>query len=325
MSENKKSFPPPVPKRKPQGFRSKSGEGSSMQRMISIDYVSDRPEANPSSPSFDQTTVKPPLSDPLNPPRSTLYPQQPNLTPSIPHPINQVSSSMFVVNQGRKIEPTANQSAGEGASTANGPLLLGANLQTNRLSAYFSASESGRAYTDSDFQKISNLLKDTGRLTWSTVPRIYTVLRLIGQLQIIDTFIDQGITDIWFPFSTFSLPNALGSALHPQFLDVQKRVLTKSIDLEKDGGRKHASFGRDEALPFKVEKELGGGRFSQVHKITSMISKREFARKQFRRGAGLRNAAEIKSFMVELQVLKKIHHHHCVELVSCLFLQKDCY
>jgi len=114
-------------------------------------------------------------------------------------------------------------------------------------------------------------------------------------------FIDQGITDIWFPFSTFSLPNALSSTLHPQFLDVQKRVLTKSIDLEKDGGRKHASFSSDEALPFKVEKELGAGRFSHVHKITSTISKREFAQKQFRRGAGLRNAAEIKNFMMELQ------------------------
>jgi hypothetical protein len=141
-----------------------------MQRMFSMDMMPDRPEANLSPPSFNQTTVKPQLSDPLNPPRSTLYPQQPNLTPSIPHPINQVSSSMFAANQGPKIEPISNQSAGERASTANGPLLLGANLQTNRLSAYFSASESGRAYTDSDFQKISNLLKDTGRLTWSNVP-----------------------------------------------------------------------------------------------------------------------------------------------------------
>jgi hypothetical protein len=103
MSENKKLFPPPVPKRKPQGFRSKSGEGSSMLRMTSMDIVSDNPEANPSSPSFDQTTVKPPLSNPLNPPRSTLYSQQPNLTPSIPNPINQVSSSMFAVNQGPKL------------------------------------------------------------------------------------------------------------------------------------------------------------------------------------------------------------------------------
>ena len=124
MSENKKSFPPPVPKRKPQGFRSKSGEGSSMQRMISMDMVSDRPEANLSPPSFDQTTVKPPLSDPFNPPRSILYPQQPNLTPSIPHPINQFSTSMFAVNQGSKLEPTTNQSAGERASTAIGSLLL---------------------------------------------------------------------------------------------------------------------------------------------------------------------------------------------------------
>jgi hypothetical protein len=110
MSENKKSFPPPVPKRKPEGFRSKSGEGSSMQRMSSMYIASDRPETNPyrraenpSSPSRDQTTVKPPPSGPLNPLRSFLYPQQPRLTPSKPHPINQDPSSLFTINQGPKL------------------------------------------------------------------------------------------------------------------------------------------------------------------------------------------------------------------------------
>jgi hypothetical protein len=141
------------------------------------------------------------------------------------------------------------------------------------------------------------------------------VLRIIGQLQIIDKFLYQGITDIWFPFSSATLPKALSSTLHAQFLDTQETVLTKGLNLEKDENRKHAHFGRDEVLPFKVEDGLGGGRFSQVHRIRSLISKREYARKRFRRGIGLRNEAEIKSFKVELQILKKVHHHHCVELV----------
>lgn len=187
--------------------------------------------------------------------------------------------------------------------------------KSTRLSDYF-VGDASKAYSDVEFQHISVLLKDSGRDSWSNVPRIYTVLRTIGQLQVIDAFLDQGITDIWFPFSTSSLPRALSSTLHPQFFDVQNGVLTKGLDLETNSSRKHAHFGKTEVLPFKVEKELGGGRFSQVHRITSSISKREYARKQFRRGAGTRNAAEIKSFKVELQVLKKIHHHHCVELVS---------
>jgi hypothetical protein len=195
-------------------------------------------------------------------------------------------------------------------------------LRARKSQSYFAAGDTTRVYTDFDFQEIFDLLRDGGRDPWSMVPRIYAVLRIIGQLQIIDSFIDQGITDIWFPFSTSSLPKILGSTLHPQFLEVQKGVLTKGLDLERDDDRRHAHFGREEILPFKVDKELGGGRFSQVHKITSTITRREFARKQFRRGVGLRNAAEIKSFKVEIQVLKKIHHHHCVELVSFSFFHQ---
>jgi serine/threonine protein kinase len=107
--------------------------------------------------------------------------------------------------------------------------------------------------------------------------------------------------------------------MQTQFLDVQTVVLTKGLDLEKDERKRHIHFSRDETMPFEVGAELGGGRFSQVHKITSSISKQEYARKKFRRGVGFRNESEIKSFKVELQVLKKIHHHHCVELVRNAF------
>ena len=194
-----------------------------------------------------------------------------------------------------------------------------AKSQSDSLGAFFSTTDPRKNYNDSDLQKISSLLKESGRFSWSEVPRIYVVLRSIGQLQIIDQFLDQGITDIWFPFSSATLPNILSSSLHDQFINTQTAVLTKGLDLEKDEKRKHAHFGRDEVLPFKVEDELGRGRFSQVHKVTSLISKRQYARKRFRRGNGLRNEAEIKSFKVELQILKKIDHHHCVELVGNLF------
>ena len=56
-------------------------------------------------------------------------------------------------------------------------------------------------YTDGGLQQISGLLRNTGRVTWSTVPRIYTVSRLIGQLELIEKFRGDGITDFWFPFT----------------------------------------------------------------------------------------------------------------------------
>jgi len=188
-------------------------------------------------------------------------------------------------------------------------------IQGRTLEEYFPPGDAPRIYSDSDLQNISKLLKSGGRYSWSEAPRIYTVLRIIGELQAIEIFLDQGIADIWFPFSLASLPKALGSTVQGNFLDAQRVVLTKGLDFEKDENRKHAHFGRGDALPFKVENELGTGNFSQVHKITSLISKRAYARKQFRRGTGPRSEADIKNFKNELQILKKIHHHHCVELV----------
>jgi hypothetical protein len=47
----------------------------------------------------------------------------------------------------------------------------------------------------------------------------------------------------------------------------------------------------------------------------SVVSHREFARKLFRRQRGVEKDA-VKSFLVELQILKRVQHYHCVELVS---------
>jgi hypothetical protein len=203
----------------------------------------------------------------------------------------------------------------EAGSLEESPVPLLVPTESITLETYFSAGADLRIYSDSDLQKISELLEYSGRHSWSEVPRIYTVLRIIGELQIIDNFLGQGITDMWFPFSSASLPRALNSAMQEKFLDVQKLVLTKGLDLEKDENKEHAHFGKGEALPFKVEEMLGEGGFSQVHKITSLISKRIYARKRFRRGTGPRSDAEISSFKNELKILKRIHHQHCVELV----------
>ncbi|KAI9761190.1 MAG: hypothetical protein M1835_008215 [Candelina submexicana] len=50
-------------------------------------------------------------------------------------------------------------------------------------------------------------------------------------------------------------------------------------------------------------------------KILSLLSHREFARKTFRKPGGLKKE-DIQIFKTELQVLKRIRHEHCVELVG---------
>jgi ankyrin repeat protein/serine/threonine protein kinase len=185
-----------------------------------------------------------------------------------------------------------------------------------KLAEFFKPCRSpSNPYTDPEFQQISELLKNMGRPTWASIPRIYTVLRTIGQLEHLDVFIQQSITDIWFPFSTSSLPGQLSPSMCTKFLDCQSIVLTKWVNLEKGLDHKHAHFGEDDALPLKVVCPLGRGGFGNVDKVISLLSGREFARKKFRR-KGLRNKSEIASFRTELMILKRLRHQHCIELVS---------
>ena len=181
-------------------------------------------------------------------------------------------------------------------------------------------------YTEADFQHVSSLLRNTGRMKWSKVPRLYVVLRHIGHLQILDAFIDQGITDIWFPLTTSSLPEILTPSNRTSFLESQSLVLTKALELEKRSERTHAHFGRSEPLPFQVIARLGSGAYGDVEKVVSLLSHREYARKSFRRRRTFSSEKEdIKSFKNELQLLKKIDHMHCVALVSIrIFSRRLC-
>jgi len=188
-----------------------------------------------------------------------------------------------------------------------------------RLGQFFSISnpQPHSKYSDKDLQEIALLLGNMGRQQWSSVPRIYTVLRRIGQLQLLDEFIELGITDVWFPFTPKSLPEKLSPSAHSSFIEAQHLVLTTALELETGKERRHAHFGKDDPIPFEVIARLGGGGYGNVDKVVSLISHREYARKTFRRNRVFSRAREdIKGFKTELQILKRISHIHCVELVS---------
>lgn len=184
------------------------------------------------------------------------------------------------------------------------------------LASLFTVSpDSSYTYTDTEFIQISTYLKNTGQPDWSLVPRLYTVLRLIGGLDMLGVFIEQGITDIWFPFGPTTLPRVLTPTVKANFLKYQDVVLSKSLLFEKSPERKHVAFQKGEPLPYEVVGKLGAGAHGQVDKVLSTVSHREYARKLFQRMRGMRKDA-IKSFLTELQVLKRIQHYHCVELVG---------
>ena len=185
----------------------------------------------------------------------------------------------------------------------------------SHLADFFPDKEEPRtAYSDREIHEISRCLKFADQHEWSNAPRLYIVLRLIGQLMILDTLLGEGINDLWFPFKPEAVPKLLSPDLRLLFLDVQPLVLTKAVDLET-GSKRHTHFGKDDDFPFEIREKLGRGGAANVDKIYNPLSRREFARKRFRRGRG-QSKGEIDNFKNELQVLKRIQHDHCIKLVS---------
>jgi hypothetical protein len=190
---------------------------------------------------------------------------------------------------------------------------------SSRLSDIFAkGKEKQKAYTDSEIQHISLLLSQFNP-QWSRVPRTYIILRTIDCLDLLNTFIDLGFSDYWFPVTEKSLPHCLHPSKRSQFTATQKLVITKSIDLEKGEKGRHCYFRQDELLPFEMKEILGtGGSGGQVDRVLSLISFKEYARKRVPRGIMFsgRKAEAVKRFIAEIEVLKRLKHHHIVEFVG---------
>jgi serine/threonine protein kinase len=137
-------------------------------------------------------------------------------------------------------------------------------------------------------------------------------------LHLLGTLIDLGFSDNWFPFTKDSVPDCLSPKMRARFLDAQRLVLTKSIDLEKSEGGQHRHFKGDEPLPFESKGTLGAGGFGQVDKVLSLISFREYARKRVPRKTALggRGIEALKGMIAEIEVMKRLKHHHIVEFVG---------
>ncbi len=193
-----------------------------------------------------------------------------------------------------------------------------ADIVFSRLGDFFADCNQRRTvYTDSEIQQVSLLLGQLN-LQWSKVPRLYMVLRTIGCLDVLDTFIDLGFSDYWFPVTERSLPQSLSPSKRSQFVAAQDLVMTKSLDLEKGEKGQHCFFREHERLPLETKGILGSGGFGQVDRVLSLISFREYALKRVLRSAafGGRRAECVKQFIAEIMALKRIKHRHVVEFVG---------
>ncbi|CAN9393932.1 unnamed protein product [Alternaria alternata] len=179
------------------------------------------------------------------------------------------------------------------------------------------AEKASTPFTENDIRGIADVLTRCGRERWSLVPRLYSILRKIDQLDAIDAFIDSDITDVYFPFTKSTLPEALRDlSARLRFLELQHLVYNKeALNLERHAP--HGHFSDYTEVPLKKVGELGKGGFGFVDHVVSTISHQEYARKLIPRGKTFKKDKQVlKDFTKELSNLKQLSHKHLVELVG---------
>lgn len=95
------------------------------------------------------------------------------------------------------------------------------------------------------FERMSDLLRGLARVTWAERPRTYIVLRSIGRVDTMDSFVAQNLRDIHFPYTQERLPRSLAEMSDRQrFIDAQNLVLTPAKYIEDVEGGRHTHFGK---------------------------------------------------------------------------------
>ncbi|KAF3005226.1 hypothetical protein E8E14_001892 [Neopestalotiopsis sp. 37M] len=190
------------------------------------------------------------------------------------------------------------------------------NRITVELESLFSTSSQGvpGIYTDVNFARISVYLRNTGHASWSATPRLYTALRLVDHVDALDEFLELGLNDMCFPFTNTTMPVSLSPTIKSAFLDIQETVYSESKSYDVGHG-KHVYFSKYDPKPFQTIGLLGKGGHGTVDKVMSQLDQKEYARKLFRRVRGW-SQSHIESFRTEVNVLKRVDHIHCVQLIS---------
>ncbi|KAI3394333.1 hypothetical protein diail_2885 [Diaporthe ilicicola] len=178
---------------------------------------------------------------------------------------------------------------------------------------------------DSVFQPISELLVLYGKGEWSLRPRTFSVLRILGCTDLLDSFIQEGLMDSALPFTDSTLPGFLkGSEIRAKFLKLQHVVLYKEKGLQamEDGGvHLHLAGSGDDY--FRPIKPLGMGRYGTVDQVFSTNTCRVYARKRIVRGhSPLVDEHLLKQFESEIQALKRLWHPHIVKFKGSYTDQK---
>lgn len=93
-----------------------------------------------------------------------------------------------------------------------------------RFASHFNGSK--QSYTAADLAMISAYLRTQGEEKHSRNPKLYTVLRLIGELHVFDQFVEQGVYDSIIPLLSYeSLPPAINLEIARKFMGRRSVVM----------------------------------------------------------------------------------------------------
>ena len=139
-------------------------------------------------------------------------------------------------------------------------------------------------------------------------------------LKVIESFIAEGVTDLWLPFSQNSFPSAFQDLkARSRFLETQRLVFnSKALGLER-AHTEHGHFREVSDIPFRKIGELGKGGCGYVDRVISTVSHREYARKLIPRGKTFKKDKQVlRAFEQELSNLKTIsrQHLHIIDLIG---------
>ena len=171
---------------------------------------------------------------------------------------------------------------------------------------------------DQAFRYVSELLQRFGQFEWSLRPRTFCILRMLGCVKDMSTFVAEKRTDFFLPYNERNLPDAIkGYELRSKFLQLQKVVTsTHHGELEKEGSA-HINFHHLADDNFWFIKTLGIGKFAVVDFVRGRLGLGRYARKRIQRGASaLKDGEALNQFEHELIALKTLRHRHLVKLIS---------
>jgi hypothetical protein len=183
---------------------------------------------------------------------------------------------------------------------------------------------------DDDIEFIRKKLgTHTELVEWSKKPRLYVVLRMLqngcdNKEPVMDQPEWSRVDDYWLPMKKETLDELKAGVDTDSFLQKQYYILSKATkvmhieQLEATKHRHKVVENGDEYFT-KVGELLGEGRRSNVFKVKHDVEGSEpnyYARKLAPRGRIKDQEAMLKLFKQEWKILRRINHHHIVNLIA---------